>query len=185
MTPTISGITTPYNQMALDQDIQVINPNYKIVSPEERHKWNIPELPPVPKGVGTSAKSLDRHNELISSSEEVHGPTEYREYFAQLDTHVLQRTSPIDKSLLENPKHVVRGPEEEVGPRKGQNIHGSSPSLNRCQTRAIKPQRAIRRARKRQRERPSPSRSKITHRTTELLRKRRKPWTMWLIWTGL
>ncbi|MBW0497068.1 hypothetical protein O181_036783 [Austropuccinia psidii MF-1] len=54
--------------MDLDQD--------KIVIPEERHKWNIPELPPVPKaeGVGTSSKSLDRQNELLYSSEEVHGP---------------------------------------------------------------------------------------------------------------
>ncbi|MBW0571850.1 hypothetical protein O181_111565 [Austropuccinia psidii MF-1] len=35
--------------MDLDQDIQVINPKDKNVSPEERHKWRMPELPPVPK----------------------------------------------------------------------------------------------------------------------------------------
>ncbi|MBW0513406.1 hypothetical protein O181_053121 [Austropuccinia psidii MF-1] len=29
-------------------------------------------------GVGTSAKSLDRHTELLSSSEGVHGPRKYR-----------------------------------------------------------------------------------------------------------
>ncbi|MBW0517777.1 hypothetical protein O181_057492 [Austropuccinia psidii MF-1] len=36
--------------MDLDQDIQVINSKDKNVSPEERHKWMMPEIPPVPKG---------------------------------------------------------------------------------------------------------------------------------------
>ncbi|MBW0547565.1 hypothetical protein O181_087280 [Austropuccinia psidii MF-1] len=119
--------------MDLDQD--------KIVSPEERHKWKMPELPPVLKGVqelvyggkaagvGTSAKSLDRHNELISSSEEAQGPIKDILSSEVLDTHVLQRKRSTDKSLVENPKHVVRGPEEEVGPRKGKQPSGSSPSL--------------------------------------------------------
>ncbi|MBW0509173.1 hypothetical protein O181_048888 [Austropuccinia psidii MF-1] len=35
--------------MDLDQDIQVINPKDKNVSPEERQKWRMPELSPVPK----------------------------------------------------------------------------------------------------------------------------------------
>ncbi|MBW0568613.1 hypothetical protein O181_108328 [Austropuccinia psidii MF-1] len=70
-------------------------------------------------GVGTSSKSLDRHNELISSSEEVHGPRKDRGSPEGLDTHVLKRTSPKDKSLVEKPKYAFRGPEEEVGPRKG------------------------------------------------------------------
>ncbi|MBW0510273.1 hypothetical protein O181_049988 [Austropuccinia psidii MF-1] len=82
-------------------------------------------------GVGTSAKSLDRHNELLSSSEEVHGPTKERRASEGLDTLFLQRTSPTDKSLVEKPKHVVRGPEEEVGQRKGQKPSGSSPSLHK------------------------------------------------------
>ncbi|MBW0515045.1 hypothetical protein O181_054760 [Austropuccinia psidii MF-1] len=82
-------------------------------------------------GVGTSAKSLDMHNELISSSEEVHGPRKDRGSSEGLDTHVLQRTSPTDKSLVEKPKHVVRGPEEEVSQRKGQQPSGSSPSLQK------------------------------------------------------
>ncbi|MBW0557432.1 hypothetical protein O181_097147 [Austropuccinia psidii MF-1] len=47
--PAEVEVTTPSNQMDLDQDIQAINPKYKNVSPEERHKWRIPELPPVPK----------------------------------------------------------------------------------------------------------------------------------------
>ncbi|MBW0512273.1 hypothetical protein O181_051988 [Austropuccinia psidii MF-1] len=80
--------------MDLDQDIQVINQKDKNVSPEERHKWRMSEIPPVPKGnsgdipvsvqelvygsktvgVGTSSKSLDRKNELLSSSEEFNRP---------------------------------------------------------------------------------------------------------------
>ncbi|MBW0588247.1 hypothetical protein O181_127962 [Austropuccinia psidii MF-1] len=67
---------------------------------------------------GTSPKSLDRHHELISSSEEVHGARKDRRNSEMLDTHVLQRTSPTNKSLVEKPKHVIRGPEEEVGPRQ-------------------------------------------------------------------
>ncbi|MBW0520204.1 hypothetical protein O181_059919 [Austropuccinia psidii MF-1] len=53
-------------------------------------------------GVGTSAKSLDRHHELISSSEEVHGPKKDRGPSEGLDTHVIQRKSPTDNSFFEN-----------------------------------------------------------------------------------
>ncbi|MBW0563522.1 hypothetical protein O181_103237 [Austropuccinia psidii MF-1] len=70
-------------------------------------------------GVGTSAKSLERNNELISSSEEVHGRRKDRGSCEGLDTHVLQRTSPTDKTLVEKPKLFVKGPEEEVIQRKG------------------------------------------------------------------
>ncbi|MBW0532507.1 hypothetical protein O181_072222 [Austropuccinia psidii MF-1] len=69
--------------------------------------------------VGTSPKSLDRHHKLISPSEEVHGARKDRRTYEGLDTHVLQRTSPTDKRLVEKPKHVIRGPEEEFGPREG------------------------------------------------------------------
>ncbi|MBW0547597.1 hypothetical protein O181_087312 [Austropuccinia psidii MF-1] len=48
-----------------------------------------------------------------------------------LDTHVLQRTSPTDKSLVEKQKHVIRGPEEEVGPRQGKQPSGCSPSIHK------------------------------------------------------
>ncbi|MBW0587188.1 hypothetical protein O181_126903 [Austropuccinia psidii MF-1] len=82
-------------------------------------------------GVGTSSKSLDRKNELLSSSEEVHGPRKDRRPSEGLDTHVFQGTSPTEKSLVEKPKHVVRGPEEEVGPRKGQQPSGSFLSLHK------------------------------------------------------
>ncbi|MBW0551478.1 hypothetical protein O181_091193 [Austropuccinia psidii MF-1] len=137
--------------------------------------------------VGTSPKSLDRHHELISSSEEVHGARKYRGTSEVLDTHVLQRTSPTDKSLVEKTKHVIRGSEEEVGPRQGQHPSGSSPRihqqkicLNQFQTSPRKPQRPIRSASKTQRERQS-----LTLRITEFPRKRRQPWTMCLIWQEL
>ncbi|MBW0554131.1 hypothetical protein O181_093846 [Austropuccinia psidii MF-1] len=80
--------------------------------------------------VGTSPKSLDRHNELLSSSEEVHGARKDRRTSEGLDTNVLQRTSPTDKSLVEKPKYVIRGSEEEVGPRQGKQPSGSSPSIH-------------------------------------------------------
>ncbi|MBW0509176.1 hypothetical protein O181_048891 [Austropuccinia psidii MF-1] len=82
-------------------------------------------------GLGTSTNSLDRNNELISSSEEVHGPRKNRGPSEGFDTHVSQRTSPTDKILVEKPKHFVRGPEEEVGPRKEPKPFGSSPSLHK------------------------------------------------------
>ncbi|MBW0586042.1 hypothetical protein O181_125757 [Austropuccinia psidii MF-1] len=83
------------------------------------------------EGVGTSAKSLDRHNELLSSSEKVHGLRKDIGSSEGLDTHVLKRTSPTYKSLVEKAKHVVRGPEEEVGPRKVKEPSESSPSLQK------------------------------------------------------
>ncbi|MBW0544464.1 hypothetical protein O181_084179 [Austropuccinia psidii MF-1] len=76
--------------------------------------------------VGASPKSLDRHHELISSSEEVHGARKDKGTFEGLDTHVLQRTSPTDKRLVKKPKHVIRGTEEEVGPRQGRLPSGCS-----------------------------------------------------------
>ncbi|MBW0585675.1 hypothetical protein O181_125390 [Austropuccinia psidii MF-1] len=138
--------------MDLDQEIKVKTPKDKVVNPEERHKWRMPELSPIPKGgsnrnvpvsvqelvygrtaagVGASAKSLDRHNELLSSSEDVHGPRKDRRTSEGLETNVFQRTSPTDKRLVEKPKHVVQGPEEDVGPRKGQQPRGSSTSLHK------------------------------------------------------
>ncbi|MBW0592195.1 hypothetical protein O181_131910 [Austropuccinia psidii MF-1] len=51
-------------------------------------------------GVGTSSKSLNRNNELLSSSEEAHGTRKDRRTYEGLETHVLQWTSPTDKSLV-------------------------------------------------------------------------------------
>ncbi|MBW0576932.1 hypothetical protein O181_116647 [Austropuccinia psidii MF-1] len=81
--------------------------------------------------VGTSPKSLDRHHELIFSSEEVHGARKDRGTSEGLDTHVLQRTSPKDEILVEKPEHVIRRSEEEIGPWKGKQPSGSSASLHK------------------------------------------------------
>ncbi|MBW0531014.1 hypothetical protein O181_070729 [Austropuccinia psidii MF-1] len=81
--------------------------------------------------VGTSLKYFDRKHELISSSEEVHGARKDRGTSEGLDTHVLQRTSPKNKILVEESEHVIRGPEEEIHPRKGKQPSGSSPSLHK------------------------------------------------------
>ncbi|MBW0589805.1 hypothetical protein O181_129520 [Austropuccinia psidii MF-1] len=81
--------------------------------------------------MGTSSKFLDKNNDLISSSEEAHGPRKDRGPSEGLDTHVLQKTSPTDQSLVEKPKYFVRGSEEEVRPRKGQHPCGSSSSLHK------------------------------------------------------
>ncbi|MBW0541345.1 hypothetical protein O181_081060 [Austropuccinia psidii MF-1] len=59
------------------------------------------------------------------------GPKKTQRTSEGLETHVLQGKGPTDKSLVENPKHVVRGPEEEVGPKKEQQPSGSSPSLHK------------------------------------------------------
>ncbi|MBW0594208.1 hypothetical protein O181_133923, partial [Austropuccinia psidii MF-1] len=80
---------------------------------------------------GNFCKVFDRHNELSASSEEVHGPRKDRRTFEGLNTHVLKGTSPTDKSLVEKPKHFVRGLEKEVGPKKGQQPSGSLPSLHK------------------------------------------------------
>ncbi|MBW0536137.1 hypothetical protein O181_075852 [Austropuccinia psidii MF-1] len=76
--------------------------------------------------VETSAKLLDRNNELLSSSEEVHGPRKDSRPFEGLENHFLQRTSPKDKRLVEKAKHFVRGPEERVCQKQGKNPSGSS-----------------------------------------------------------
>ncbi|MBW0573093.1 hypothetical protein O181_112808 [Austropuccinia psidii MF-1] len=131
--------------------------------------------------VGTSLKSLDRNHELISSSEEVHGARKDRGTSQGLDTHVLQRTSPTDKSLVEEPQNVIRGPEEEVGPREGKQPSGSFLTLHKCQKSPRKPQRPTRRASKRK----SPRRTSLTHRDTGSPRKRRQTWTMCSIWKEL
>ncbi|MBW0569005.1 hypothetical protein O181_108720 [Austropuccinia psidii MF-1] len=76
--------------------------------------------------VGTSEKSFDRHNECLCSSGEVHGFGKDLRPFEGLEPHFLQRKSPKDKRLVEKPKHFVRGQEERVGPKEGQQLSGSS-----------------------------------------------------------
>ncbi|MBW0528053.1 hypothetical protein O181_067768 [Austropuccinia psidii MF-1] len=81
--------------------------------------------------VRTSAKSLCRHNELIFSSQEAYGARKDRAHSEGLETHFLQTKGPTNKSLVEKPKHFAKGPEEEVGPRKGQPPWRSSSSLQK------------------------------------------------------
>ncbi|MBW0565757.1 hypothetical protein O181_105472 [Austropuccinia psidii MF-1] len=84
-----------------------------------------------PKSLPTgSSRNIPVHHELISSIEEVHGARKDRGTSEGLETHFLQRTSPTDKSVVKKPKHVIRGSEEEVGPRQGQHPSGSSPSIH-------------------------------------------------------
>ncbi|MBW0503307.1 hypothetical protein O181_043022 [Austropuccinia psidii MF-1] len=133
-------------------------------------------------GVGTSSKSLDRYNELIYSSEEAHGPRKDRGSSEGVDTHVLQRTSPKDKSLIEKTKACFQRTRRRSWPKERRKAQWKLPKppqetirLNKCQKRLSKPQRAIRRARKGKRQRKSPSGTSLTHRTTEFSRKRRQP----------
>ncbi|MBW0513805.1 hypothetical protein O181_053520 [Austropuccinia psidii MF-1] len=77
-----------------------------------------------------SSRDIPVHHELISSSEEVYGARKDRGTSEGLDTHVLHRTSPTDKSLVVKPKHVIRQSEEEVGPRQGKQPSGSFPSIH-------------------------------------------------------
>ncbi|MBW0571623.1 hypothetical protein O181_111338 [Austropuccinia psidii MF-1] len=51
-------------------------------------------------GVGTSAKYSYRHNELIYSTEELHGRRKDKGSSEGLDTHFLRRTSTTYKSLV-------------------------------------------------------------------------------------
>ncbi|MBW0521075.1 hypothetical protein O181_060790 [Austropuccinia psidii MF-1] len=81
--------------------------------------------------VGTSAKSLCRDHEFLSSIKEALGPRKYGGPFEWLDTHVLQSTSPKDKCLAGRPKHFISGPEKRLGPKEGQQPSGSSSSIQK------------------------------------------------------
>ncbi|MBW0576356.1 hypothetical protein O181_116071 [Austropuccinia psidii MF-1] len=127
-----------------------------------------------------------------SSGEEVDGARKDRGTSEELDTHVLQRTSPTDKILVEKQEHVIRGPEEEFGPREGKQPSGSSPSLHKQKSTSTsakkspsKPQIPTQRASKRQRARQSPSGTSLTCRITGFPQKGRQPWTMCSIWQEL
>ncbi|MBW0562556.1 hypothetical protein O181_102271 [Austropuccinia psidii MF-1] len=81
------------------------------------------------EGMRTSAKALDGKKELLSSSEEFHVPRKDRGPSEGLGTRVLQRKSPIDKSLVEKPKQFVIGTGEKFGPREEQQPSEISSSL--------------------------------------------------------
>ncbi|MBW0566159.1 hypothetical protein O181_105874 [Austropuccinia psidii MF-1] len=141
--------------------------------------------------VGTSPKSLARHHERISSSEEIHGARKDRGTSEGLDTHVLQRTSPTDKSLVEK-KACYERKRRRSWPKARQKAQWMLPKppqekvcLNKCPKSPRKPQRPTRRARKRQRERKSPNLTSLTFRITGFPRKRRKKWTICSVWQEL
>ncbi|MBW0511253.1 hypothetical protein O181_050968 [Austropuccinia psidii MF-1] len=128
-----------------------------IVSPEEKHKWKIPELPPVPKDLNHFEwatleiyQSQYKNWFMVEKKQEwellpslwigtMKSYLQVKKFMGPdktgssegLDTHVFQKTTPTDKSFVEKLNHVVRGPEEGVDPRKGQEPHGSSPSLHK------------------------------------------------------
>ncbi|MBW0575020.1 hypothetical protein O181_114735 [Austropuccinia psidii MF-1] len=106
--------------------------------------------------VRTSPTSVDRHHELISTSEEIHGARKDRGTSEGLDTHVLQRTSPKDKSLVEKPRHLIRGPEEEVSPRQGEQRSGSSPYLHKEKSTSESSQKAQQTAKTNQKGKAKP-----------------------------
>ncbi|MBW0548357.1 hypothetical protein O181_088072 [Austropuccinia psidii MF-1] len=139
-----SRTSTSSQRLASTFDTLIESPEGDITSiavrPESRSTGNNRDIPVAVQElvygsktarVGTSSRSLDRYHKLTSSSEELHEARKDRGISEGVDTHVLQRTSPKDKSLVENPKHVIRGPEEEAGPRQGKQPSGSSPSLHK------------------------------------------------------
>ncbi|MBW0536409.1 hypothetical protein O181_076124 [Austropuccinia psidii MF-1] len=125
--------STSSQRIASTFDTLIESPEYEItaiavVRPESLSRGNNRDIPvsvqelvhgSKTSRVGASPKALDRHHELISLSEAVHVARKERGTSEGLDNHVFQRTSPTDKSLVENPKHVIGGPEAEVGPRQG------------------------------------------------------------------
>ncbi|MBW0504945.1 hypothetical protein O181_044660 [Austropuccinia psidii MF-1] len=92
-------------------------------------------------GVGTSSQIFDSNNEILPSSKEILGSRKDTRAYERLDTNVFQRTSLKDKSLIKNPKNVIRGSEKVVVQKEGQQPCGSSINLHKCQKKAINPQR--------------------------------------------
>ncbi|MBW0523976.1 hypothetical protein O181_063691 [Austropuccinia psidii MF-1] len=134
--------------------------------------------------VRTSARYLDRNNELVSSSKYVHGPRK--------DKDLLKGWTPISckgqvqkiKDWLKN-QSMLSEDQKRSWPKERTTAQWKLPNppqakitLKRCQRRERNAQRTIRRESKRKRGSQSPSRKILTHRTTEFPRKRRQLWTM-------
>ncbi|MBW0578085.1 hypothetical protein O181_117800 [Austropuccinia psidii MF-1] len=75
-------------------------------------------------GVGTSAKSLDMHNELISSSEEVHGPRKARLKNQSMLSE--NQKKKLAKKKVKSPVEAAKSPQEKI-------------HLNKCQIRQANP----------------------------------------------
>ncbi|MBW0569363.1 hypothetical protein O181_109078 [Austropuccinia psidii MF-1] len=179
--------------------MQVINPKDKNVSPEERQKWRMPELPQVPKDLNnfqhaavgiyqsqyknwfTAEKKqewkilptfVNSNNELLPSSQEVFGPIIDTRTYEGVENYFFQGTGPKDNIVSENPKHFFKESAEMVVPKEGQQPCGSSPSLQKCQKKERKTQITIMRA-------------SSTLIDTEVQRRKKQPWKMNSIWKEL
>ncbi|MBW0591084.1 hypothetical protein O181_130799 [Austropuccinia psidii MF-1] len=64
------------------------------------------------------SRDIPVHHELISSSEEVHGVRKDRGPSEGLDTHVLQRTSPTDQSLVAKPNMLPEDQKKKLAQGK-------------------------------------------------------------------
>ncbi|MBW0554133.1 hypothetical protein O181_093848 [Austropuccinia psidii MF-1] len=135
--------------------------------------------------VRASSKSLDRHDELLSSSEEVDRPRKDRGSSEGLDTHILQSTSQTDKSLVEKPKHFVQGREREVVPRKGQKPSARSSNLQKKNQPQQVPNKEKQSPKSNQKGKAKSKWKSLTHRITKFQRERRKPCKMCSIWQEL
>ncbi|MBW0575138.1 hypothetical protein O181_114853 [Austropuccinia psidii MF-1] len=96
-----------------DQDIQVINPKDKNVSPEERHKWRMQELPPVPKaGIESKATSLNQPDDnsisfITRHLKELRIQVQSLEYSTGHNAALFQeQLEKSDKARLEYPEDI-------------------------------------------------------------------------------
>ncbi|MBW0593536.1 hypothetical protein O181_133251 [Austropuccinia psidii MF-1] len=138
--------------------------------------------------VGTSPKSLDRHHELLSSSEEVMGPEKTEDLLMGWTPMSVKGQVQQIKAWLKNQSMLSEDQKKKLAQGK-ENSPVEAPKhppakirLNKCQTSPSKPQIPTRRASNRQRERQSPSGTSLTLRITESQRRKRQPWTMCSIW---
>ncbi|MBW0542938.1 hypothetical protein O181_082653 [Austropuccinia psidii MF-1] len=69
-------------------------------------------------GVETSSKPLDRRKKLLYSSEEANGPRKDSRTSEGVDTHVFQRTSPKNKSLVEKKSILSEDQKKELARKK-------------------------------------------------------------------
>ncbi|MBW0559548.1 hypothetical protein O181_099263 [Austropuccinia psidii MF-1] len=97
-------------------------------------------------GVGTSSNNLYQENELRSSSENVLGPIKDTRASTTMEFNFLKRVSQKYNSLVEKPKHIIRGSEEGVGPKEGKHPCGTTSkplhariNLQSCQKRQASP----------------------------------------------
>ncbi|MBW0479552.1 hypothetical protein O181_019267 [Austropuccinia psidii MF-1] len=140
------------------------------------------------EGMRASSQILDKEKELLPSSEDVLGARKHTKASEILETHVLKGKGIKNKIFFEKLKHFIRGSEERVGPKEGQQTCGNCRSLHKkesnsksAKTQASKPQRKTRRAGKGKMEWDIPSGTGPTLRDTELQQRKKQQWTMYSI----